>query len=56
MAGAIGGMLIATGAGYILELTGSYVALFIIAGSVYLVALVIFQLLVPNLEQMKFES
>ncbi len=51
MAGAIGGMLIATGAGLILQFTGSYVILFIICGTVYLIALLIFHLLVPRLEQ-----
>ncbi len=47
MAGAIGGMLVATAAGVILQLTGSYVILFVLAGSVYLVALLTFQRLVP---------
>lgn len=53
MAGAIGGMLIATFAGFILQLTGSYVWLFIISGSVYLIAFFIFNLLVPQLEPIK---
>lgn len=51
MAGAIGGMLIATAAGIILQFTGSYVALFIVCGTVYLLALLIFHLLVPRMEQ-----
>jgi MFS transporter, ACS family, aldohexuronate transporter len=50
MAGAIGGMLIAKLVGYILQATGSYVAVFLIAGSAYLVALLIIHLLVPRLE------
>ena len=50
MAGAIGGMLIAKVVGYILEWTGSYISIFIIAGSTYLVALLIIHLLVPRLE------
>jgi MFS transporter, ACS family, hexuronate transporter len=50
MAGAIGGMLIATVVGQILQLTGSYVPIFIIAGSAYLIALLIVQLLAPRLE------
>ncbi|MCG3158070.1 MAG: Hexuronate transporter [bacterium] len=50
MAGAVGGMLISTATGFILELTGSYVSLFIIAGAVYLLALLIIHLLVPKLE------
>ncbi len=49
MAGAIGGMLIATSAGFILQFTGSYLSLFIVAGSVYLLALLIIQLLVPKI-------
>ncbi len=53
MAGAIGGMLIATAAGFIIQLTGHYIILFIICGSVYLIALLIFHLLVPRLEPAK---
>lgn len=56
MAGSIGGMLFSTSAGFILELTGSYMTLFIISGSAYLLALLIFNLLVPKLEQAKFED
>lgn len=56
MAGSIGGMLISTAAGFILEFTGSYVILFIIAGSVYLIALLIFQLLAPRLDPITLES
>jgi len=50
MGGAIGGMLIAWLVGEILQLTGSYVPIFIIAGSAYLLALLIVQLLAPKLE------
>jgi len=50
MAGAIGGMLIAKVAGYLLEWTGSYVPLFAFACSAYLAALLIIHLLVPRLE------
>jgi MFS transporter, ACS family, hexuronate transporter len=49
MSGAIGGMLIALVVGEILQRTGSYVFIFIIAGSAYLVALAAIQLLVPKL-------
>jgi ACS family hexuronate transporter-like MFS transporter len=49
-AGGIGGMLVATASGYILEWTGSYMSLFIIAGSMYLVALAVIQFLSPKLE------
>ena len=51
MGGAVGGMLIATAAGFILELTGSYLILFLICGSVYLLALLIFHLIVPKLSE-----
>jgi MFS transporter, ACS family, hexuronate transporter len=50
MAGAIGGMLIAKLTGAILEFTGSYVPVFLIAGSAYLIALALVHLLVPRLE------
>jgi ACS family hexuronate transporter-like MFS transporter len=50
MAGAIGGMLIALIVGEILQRTGSYVPIFIIAGSAYLVALTIIHLLTPRLD------
>ena len=53
MAGAIGGMLIAKVTGSILEATGSYVPVFIIAGVAYLTALAIIHLLVPKVEQAK---
>lgn len=51
MAGAIGGMLIATAAGFILQFTGSYLSIFILAGSVYLFAMFIFNLLVPKIKE-----
>jgi ACS family hexuronate transporter-like MFS transporter len=50
MAGAVGGMLIAKVVGYLLEWTGSYLPVFIMAGCMYLVALAVFHLLVPKLE------
>jgi len=51
MAGAIGGMFIAKAAGYILQWTGSYLTLFLIAGAAYLLALALFQILAPRLEE-----
>jgi MFS transporter, ACS family, hexuronate transporter len=51
MAGAVGGMLIATFAGHILEWTASYLVLFIICGSMYILAYLIFIRLAPKLEQ-----
>lgn len=50
MAGAIGGMLIATATGYLLQFTGSYHVVFILAGATYLVALAVIHALSPRLE------
>ena len=50
MAGAVGGMLIAKVTGYILQMTGSYTVVLMIAGVAYLVALAVVQILTPNLE------
>jgi ACS family hexuronate transporter-like MFS transporter len=43
-------MLIAKVTGYVLNATGSYMSIFLIAASAYLVALGLVHLLVPNLE------
>jgi ACS family hexuronate transporter-like MFS transporter len=48
--GAVGGMFIATFTGWLLQLTGSYLPVFVLAGSVYLVALGLIQLLAPRLQ------
>jgi ACS family hexuronate transporter-like MFS transporter len=48
MAGAVGGMLIAKVVGYVLQWTGSYLPIFIMAGSAYLTALLFIHLLVPR--------
>src|SRR5438067_2458965 len=56
MAGSIGGMLIATAVGLILQYTGSYLPIFIIASSAYLVALLVIHLLAPRLEPAGVES
>lgn len=53
MAGAISGMFIANITGFVLQFTGSYVIPFIIAGSVYLLALFIINLLVPDLKEIE---
>jgi ACS family hexuronate transporter-like MFS transporter len=50
MAGAIGGMLIAEVVGHALQWTGSYMIPFVMAGSAYLIALFLIQILAPNLE------
>jgi ACS family hexuronate transporter-like MFS transporter len=54
--GAIGGMCIATVTGFVLQFTGSYVPIFVIAGSAYLVALLIVHLLAPRLEPASLPS
>jgi ACS family hexuronate transporter-like MFS transporter len=54
--GAVGGMCIATFTGFLLETTGSYVPVFIMAGSAYLVALVLVHLLAPRLEPARIDS
>ena len=46
----IGGMFIALLVGAVLQATGSYVPIFILAGSTYLTALLLIQLLVPKLK------
>jgi ACS family hexuronate transporter-like MFS transporter len=53
MAGAIGGMLIAKLTGYLLQVTGSYVPVFLIAAFAYLTALAVIHVLVPRLEPAK---
>jgi ACS family hexuronate transporter-like MFS transporter len=50
MAGAVGGMLIAKLTGYLLQVTGSYVPVFLMASFAYLTALLAIHLLVPRLE------
>jgi len=56
MAGAVGGMLFSFVTGYVLLWTNSnYVPIFIVCGSVYLLALLIMHLLVPRLEPVKIE-
>lgn len=48
--GAIGGALIATFTGFLLQVTHSYVPIFVIAGFIYLIALLVIQSLSPRLE------
>jgi ACS family hexuronate transporter-like MFS transporter len=48
--GAVGGMMIAMFTGFLLQTTGSYVPVFVMAGSAYLLALLVVQLLAPRLE------
>ena len=51
MAGAVGGMLISLVVGQILQTTGSYVPIFLLAGLAYLTALGLIHLLVPTIKQ-----
>jgi len=55
-AGAIGGMFNALLVGALLQSTGSYLPIFIIAGSMYLLALLIIHLLAPTLGQARIEA
>jgi ACS family hexuronate transporter-like MFS transporter len=55
MAGAVGGMLIAKLTGYILQATGSYMPVFLIAGTTYLVSLAIVHSLMPRLEPARLD-
>jgi ACS family hexuronate transporter-like MFS transporter len=50
-AGAIGGMLVATATGYLLDATGSYLPVLALAGSMYLLALGLYHALVPDLDR-----
>jgi ACS family hexuronate transporter-like MFS transporter len=54
--GAVGGMFIAALTGWVLQATGSYVPIFVIAGSVYLVALLVIHLLTPTMRPVDLES
>lgn len=53
MSGAVGGMLMASATGHLIEATGSYNILFVIAASMYAIALLIIHLLVPNIDAEK---
>ncbi|MEQ4574456.1 MAG: MFS transporter [Gammaproteobacteria bacterium] len=55
-AGAVGGMMIATFTGFLLETTGSYVPVFLMAGSAYLLALLVVHALAPALEPARLEA
>jgi ACS family hexuronate transporter-like MFS transporter len=55
-AGAVGGMMISTVTGVLLQFTGSYVPVFLMAGSAYLVALLVVHLLVPRLQPAQLDT
>jgi MFS transporter, ACS family, hexuronate transporter len=54
MAGAVGGMLIASIVGHVLQATGSYFVPFLIAGTAYLIALGMMHMIVPRLQPVNF--
>jgi MFS transporter, ACS family, hexuronate transporter len=56
MAGAIGGMLMAKYAGYVLENVGNYTPIFLLIGSAYLLALAVVHLLLPRLEPARLDA
>jgi ACS family hexuronate transporter-like MFS transporter len=53
MAGALGGLCIASVVGHVLQWTGSYKVPFLIAGSAYLVAVLVIHMIVPKMEPAK---
>jgi len=55
LAGAVGGMLIATFTGFLLATTGSYLPVFMLAGSAYLIALFVVHVLAPRLQPARIE-
>jgi len=56
MAGAVGGFLIAFYAGHVLQRTHSYASLFVLASTVYLLALALLTLLAPKLRRVEFSE
>ena len=56
MAGSVGGILLATFAGFILQMTHNYASLFAIAASAYLVALAMIVLLAPGLKKVELTA
>jgi ACS family hexuronate transporter-like MFS transporter len=54
--GAVGGMLIATFTGFLLETTGSYVPVFLMASSAYLLALAVVHALAPSLQPAEIQQ
>jgi ACS family hexuronate transporter-like MFS transporter len=56
LAGSVGGILLATSAGWIIQITHSYASLFALASSAYLVALLIITLLAPGLQKVELPA
>ena len=55
LCGGLGGALLAANVGFVIN-TGGYVPLFVIAGSSYLLALLVMQILSPKLETVKLPN
>ena len=55
-AGAVGGMLMAEYAGWVLQKIGSYTPIFVVAASVYLIAVLVIHLLSPRMEPVEFSA
>jgi ACS family hexuronate transporter-like MFS transporter len=55
-AGSLAGMMISTATGYLLEWTGSYVPIFVVAASAYLLALAVIHVFVPDLSPARLEE
>jgi ACS family hexuronate transporter-like MFS transporter len=55
-AGSVSGMMIATATGYLLQWTGSYVPVFFLAASAYLIALAVIHVLVPDLREARLRD
>ncbi|HRE84261.1 MAG TPA: hypothetical protein PLN52_24670, partial [Opitutaceae bacterium] len=56
MSGAVGGMVLALIVGEVLQRTGSYTILWIMAASAYLLALLIIHILVPRMAPAKITA
>lgn len=54
--GAVGGMFMAQFTGFVLDATGSYYPMFAIAGSAYLIALLVIHLLVPKMDEAEVKT
>jgi MFS transporter, ACS family, hexuronate transporter len=55
-AGSLSGMMFATAVGYLLQWTGSYVPIFIVAATAYLIALAVIHVLVPDLQAARLQE
>jgi ACS family hexuronate transporter-like MFS transporter len=56
MAGSVGGVLFSVSAGKILQLTHSYVVLFAMSASAYLISIAVIHMLAPNLKKVDFTA